>query len=251
MSGELRRIRLTIAYDGSEYAGWQVQPGQETIQSLIEAALRKATKVAVSIQGSGRTDAGVHALAQVAAFTTTNPIPVENLQRALNRLLPAAVRIVGVEEVPLEFHPRFSARGKHYEYRIWREELCPPFLARYVHHHPFPLDVAAMRAAAPLLCGEHDFSTFAAADAKDALGRSKVRRIFASELSEEGALLVYRVHGSGFLKHMVRNLVGTLIEVGRGNLTEAGLVELLEKPDRARAGNTVPGRGLFLVRVDY
>lgn len=110
MSGELRRIRLTIAYDGSEYAGWQVQPGQETIQSLIEAALRKATKVAVSIQGSGRTDAGVHALAQVAAFTTTNPIPVENLQRALNRLLPAAVRIVGVEEVPLEFHPRFSAR---------------------------------------------------------------------------------------------------------------------------------------------
>ena len=251
MSSEVRRIRLTIAYDGSEYAGWQVQPGQETVQGLIEAALRRATKVVVPIQGSGRTDAGVHALAQVAAFTTTNPIPVENLQRALNRLLPAAVRIVGVEVVPLDFHPRFSARGKHYEYRIWREELCPPFLARYVHHHPFPLDVGAMRGAAPLLCGEHDFSTFAAADEKDALGRSKVRRIFASELSEEGSLLVYRVHGSGFLKHMVRNLVGTLIEVGRGNLTGAGLVELLKRPNRARAGNTVPGRGLFLVRVDY
>ena len=251
MSPELRRIRLTIAYDGSEYAGWQVQPGQETIQGLIESALRKATKAVVSIQGSGRTDAGVHALAQVAAFTTTNRIPVENLQRALNRLLPAAVRIVQAETVPLEFHPRFSARGKHYEYRIWREELCPPFLARYVHHHPFPLDVAAMRAVAPLLCGEHDFSTFAAADEKDALGRSKVRRIFESELIEEAAMLIYRVHGSGFLKHMVRNLVGTLIEVGRGNLTGPGLLELLAKPNRARAGNTVPGRGLFLVRVEY
>lgn len=242
---------MTVAYDGADYAGWQVQPGQVTIQSSIEAALRAATKSEIPIQGSGRTDAGVHALGQVATFVLENPLPVGSIPRVLNRLLPADIRILSAEEVPLDFHPRFSARGKHYEYRIWREELCPPFLARYVYHHPYPLNVAAMREAAGVFEGEHDFTTFSAADAKDALGHSKVRRIFSSVLSEEGSLLVYRVHGSGFLKHMVRNLVGTLIEVGRGNLTAEGIGELLRVPDRARAGNTVPGRGLFLVRVEY
>jgi tRNA pseudouridine38-40 synthase len=242
MSSEGRTFRLTIAYDGADYAGWQVQPGQVTIQSEIERALWQATKEKVTIHGSGRTDAGVHALGQVASFRTTNPIPPENLQRAVNRLLPPAIRIVAAEEAPAGFHARFSARGKR---------ICPPHLARYVYPHPFPLDVPAMIAAAPLFSGEHDFSSFSAADAKDALGHSKVRRIWVSEMAEEGPLLLYRVEGSGFLKHMVRNLVGTLIEVGRGNLSAAGVRGLLATPQRARAGNTVPGQGLYLVRVDY
>lgn len=251
MSPEGRTFRLTIAYDGADYAGWQVQPDQVTIQSEVELALWQATKEKVTIHGSGRTDAGVHALGQVASFRTTNPIPPENLQRAVNRLLPPAIRIVAAEEAPAGFHARFSARGKRYEYRIWRERICPPHLARYVYTHPYPLDVPAMIAAAPLFAGEHDFSSFSAADAKDALGHSKVRRIWVSEMAEEGPLLLYRVEGSGFLKHMVRNLVGTLIEVGRGNLSAAGLRGLLATPQRARAGNTVPGQGLYLVRVDY
>lgn len=251
MSPESRNLRLTIAYDGADYAGWQVQPDEVTIQSEIERALFLATKEKVSIHGSGRTDAGVHALGQVASFRTANPIPVENLQRAVNRLLPPAIRIVGVEEAPPDFHARFSARGKRYEYRIWRQPICPPHLARYVYTHPYPLDVPAMIAAAPLFLGEHDYSSFSAADAKDFLGHSKVRRIWVSEMVEEGPILYYRVEGSGFLKHMVRNLVGTLIEVGRGNLTAEGLLDLLAKPQRARAGNTVPGRGLYLVHVDY
>lgn len=251
MPPESRTLRLTIAYDGADYAGWQVQPDEVTIQSEIERALYLATKERVTIHGSGRTDAGVHALGQVASFRTTNPIPVENLQRAVNRLLPPAIRIVGVEEAAADFHARFSARGKRYEYRIWRQLICPPHLARYVYTHPFPLDVPAMIAAAPVFIGEHDFSSFSAADAKDALGHSKIRRIWLSELVEEGPLLIYRVEGSGFLKHMVRNLVGTLIEVGRGNLSAEGMLDLLAKPQRARAGNTVPGCGLYLVSVDY
>ncbi len=251
MPPESRTLRLTIAYDGADYAGWQVQPDEATIQSEIERALYRATKEKVTLHGSGRTDAGVHALGQVASFRTVNPIPVENLQRAVNRLLPPAIRIVGVEEAAADFHARFSARGKRYEYRIWRELICPPHLARYVHTHPYPLDVQAMIAAAPLFLGEHDYSSFSAADAKDALGHSKVRRIWVSEMVDEGPLLIYRVEGSGFLKHMVRNLVGTLIEVGRGNLSTEGLLDLLAKPQRARAGNTVPGCGLYLLRVDY
>jgi len=251
MSPERRTLRLTIAYDGADYAGWQVQPDEVTIQAEVERALYLATKEKVTIHGSGRTDAGVHALGQVASFQTTNPIPVENLQRAVNRLLPPAIRIVGVTEAPADFHARFSARGKRYEYRIWRELICPPHLARYVYTHPYPLDVPSMIAAAPVFLGEHDFSSFSAADPKDALGHSKVRRIWVSEMVEEGPVLIYRVEGSGFLKHMVRNLVGTLIEVGRGNLSAEGVLDLLAKPQRARAGNTVPGRGLYLVRVDY
>jgi tRNA pseudouridine38-40 synthase len=199
---------------------------------------------AVHVAGSGRTDAGVHALEQVAAFSIENPIPCANLKRAINRLLPPGIRILEVMEARAEFHPRFDAVSKTYEYRIARAEICSPFEWPYVHHHPYPLEENRMMAMARVFEGEHDFTAFAASDERDAEGKTKVRTIFSSVLTREGSRLVYRVRGSGFLKHMVRNLVGTLIEAGRGNADPAAGVP-------ARCGATVPPKGLFLVRVEY
>jgi tRNA pseudouridine38-40 synthase len=247
----VRRIRITVAYDGTEFHGWQVQPGLPTIQGELEKAVSEIEGRHVSVAGSGRTDAGVHAIAQVAAFTLENSIPSENLRRALNRLLPRAIRVLSVEEAPLGFHPRYDARSKTYEYRIWREEICPPMRRLYVYHHPYPLDEARMAALAPLFEGEHDFSAFAASDEKDALGLSKVRRIDSSRLWREGGELIYRVQGSGFLKHMVRILVGSLIEAGKGNLDREALLARLEPGFPGKAAPSVPASGLCLISVEY
>jgi tRNA pseudouridine38-40 synthase len=238
-----RRIKITLAYDGTEFHGWQVQPGLPTIQGVLEEIVGGIEKAVVHVAGSGRTDAGVHARAQVAAFTLTNSIPTDNLRRAMNRLLPAAIRVLDAVETHAEFHPRFDAVAKTYEYVVHRAEICSPFEWRYVHHHPYPLDEAAMIAAARLFEGEHDFSAFAASDARDEEGRSKVRTIFRSEMRRCGEQLRYTVRGSGFLKHMVRNLVGTLIEIGRGNI-QAG--EILRK-----SGPAVPAKGLTMLSVEY
>jgi tRNA pseudouridine38-40 synthase len=247
----MRRIKLTVAYDGTDFHGWQVQPGLATVQGELESVFEQIEKAPVHVAGSGRTDAGVHALAQVAAVSLENPIPVKNLRRAVNRLLPHSIRLLGAEEVAEDFHPRFHAVSKTYEYRVWRGEVCPPFERRYVHHHPYPLDEERMRKLGEIFEGEHDFTAFAAADDSDALGRSKVRRIFRSELERSRERLVYRVKGSGFLKHMVRNMVGTLIEVGKGNCDECALARYLSRGVEGKAGPTVPACGLFLVQVDY
>jgi tRNA pseudouridine38-40 synthase len=247
----MRRIKIEISYDGTDYHGWQVQPGLPTIQGTLEAVIGEIEGGTVAVAGSGRTDAGVHALAQVAAFTIENPIPVENLKRAVNRLLPADIRVTRAEEVALEFNPRFDAKLKTYEYRIFRGEICPPFERRYVKHHPYPLNVDEMIRLAPLLDGEHDFTAFAATDERDELGASKVRTIFCSRVAAEGDRLIYRVTGSGFLKHMVRNIVGVLLEVGKGNVDRAGLVARLEPGCGIPPGPTAPARGLFLVSVKY
>ncbi len=247
----MRRIRIVLAYDGTEFFGWQVQPKLPTIQGTLEAVLAEIEGRPVRVEGSGRTDAGVHALAQVAAFSLENPIPAPNLKKAMNRLLPPAIRLLAVKEVPAEFHPRFGARAKTYEYRIWRGEVCSPFERRYLLHYPYPLDDGRLIAAAPLFEGEHDFTAFAASDERDLEGGSKVRTIFSSCAERGGDRLVYRVRGSGFLKHMVRNLVGTLIEVGKGNLDPAGVRALLEPGVDRKAGPTVPASGLFLVSVEY
>jgi tRNA pseudouridine38-40 synthase len=173
-----------------------------------------------------------------------------NLRKAMNRLLPAAIRVLSVEEAAPDFHPRFQALAKTYEYRIVRAEVCPPWEWRYVYHHPYPLDFDRMLACAPSIEGEHDFTAFAASDARDEEGQSKVRTIFESRLEALPDRLVYRVRGSGFLKHMVRNIVGSLVETGRGNLDESGWRELLA--NRAgKAGPTAPAKGLFLVSVEY
>jgi tRNA pseudouridine38-40 synthase len=238
-----RRIRITIAFDGTDYHGWQIQPGLPTIQGVIEEIIAGIESKPVRVEASGRTDAGVHALAQVAAFTIENPIPVDNLRRAMNRLLPASVRILRVEEAGADFHPRFDAVAKTYRYTIFRDEVCPPLEWRYVYHHPYPLDEAAMAVAAQVYEGEHDFTAFAAADDRSSEMPSKVRTIFNSAIERQGNKLIYTVRGNGFLKHMVRNIVGTLLEAGRGNIP-ADIFPV-------KSGRTAPAKGLTMVSVEY
>lgn len=264
--------KLTLAYDGAGFHGWQVQPGKPTIQGELQAALGRVTGETPLPQGSGRTDAGVHALAQVASFALDAPIPPENLLRALNRTLPPSIRIL--EACPMAdaaFHARHSAVAKTYEYRILQSESCSPFLARYVYTFPWPLNLAALQQAACIFLGEHDFRSFAAND-PDLASRSfedcdkphqdvkaptapSVRNLFASEWQErptaEGKLLVYRVRGNGFLHHMVRNLVGTMLDVGRGHLAVDEIHRILAERRRSEAGPTAPARGLFLHSVEY
>ncbi len=247
----MRRLRFEIAYDGTNFNGWQVQPGLPTIQGMIEDVIGQIEGKAVHVAASGRTDAGVHAHAQVAAVSLENPIPADNFRRAVNRLLPTSIRISKVTEAGLSFHPRFDAVRKTYEYRIFREEVCPPFERRYVYHHPYPLDEGAMMQAAPLIEGEHDFSAFAASDERDSLGISKVRTIFQSAFSRTEHNLIYSVTGSGFLKHMVRNIVGLLLEVGKRNLLDEDVLARLQPHSGFRPGPTAPARGLFLVSVEY
>ena len=247
----MRRLRFQVAYDGTDFNGWQIQPGLPTVQGLLEEVISGVEGRHVDVIGSGRTDAGVHALGQVAAVSLSNPIPADNFRRAVNRLLPKSIRISSVTEVPAAFHPRFDAKKKLYRYRIFRDEVCPPFERHFVTHHPYPLNETAMSEAAPLLEGEHDFTAFAASDPSDSPGRSRVRRIFSSLLKRENAMLIYEVSGSGFLKHMVRNIVGVLLEVGKGNLDRNDVLARLRSPQGIRPGPSAPPSGLFLVSVDY
>ncbi len=249
-----RNIRLMLAYDGHDFAGWQVQPGRPTIQGVLASALEQITGETTLPQGSGRTDAGVHALAQVATLALESPIPVKNLRKALNDVLPPAVRVLDAEEAAADFHARKSARAKTYQYRIYRGEICPPFLARYVYHHPFPLAEDAMIQTAPLVVGEHDFTSFAAVDPekkREADDTSNVRTIYSSEWQRIGDELLYTVRGNGFLHHMVRNLVGTFLMIGKGNLTGKDLKRILDLRDRSAAAATAPACGLFLISVEY
>lgn len=247
----MRRIRLTVAYDGTEFHGWQVQPGQETVQGWLACVASRIEGAAVDVQGSGRTDAGVHAVGQVAALSIANRIPCANLTLAMNRLLPTSIRVLEARDVDAQFHPRFDAKRKIYQYRIWRGAVCPPMRRLYVCHHSYPLDQAAMDACAPLIEGEHDFSAFAAADRKDDLRRSKLRRIFSSRFWREGDEIVYEVCGTGFLKHMVRFLIGTLLETGKGNLSPADLLARLSPGFVGKAGPSMPACGLCLMKVEY
>jgi tRNA pseudouridine38-40 synthase len=251
-----RNLKITLAYDGTEFSGWQIQPGRSTIQGVLASAIGRLTGENVLPQGSGRTDAGVHAMAQIATFASRSPIPVENLVAALNDKLPAAIRVLAAEEVSAEFHARKSARAKTYEYRIHRGEVCSPFDARYFWHYPYPLEEAAMQEAASVVIGEHDFTSFAAADpekrgTESPADGSNVRTIFTSVWQRSGSALVYRVRGSGFLHHMVRNLVGTFILVGKGTINRVRLQEILNARSRSAAGATAPPGGLVLMNVEY
>jgi tRNA pseudouridine38-40 synthase len=249
-----RNLKLTLAYDGHDFAGWQVQPGRPTIQGTLVSVFEQLTGEKVLPQGSGRTDAGVHALAQVASVSIESPIPAQNLVRAMNDALPRSIRVLRVEEMPAEFHARKSALAKTYEYRIFRGDICPPFLARYVYHHPYPLDETRMMEAAKLVEGEHDFTSFAAVDPEkrhEGDEPNNVRTIFRSQWKREGDELRYNVRGNGFLHHMVRNLVGTFVMAGKGNLKIEDVRRILELRDRSAAAATAPASGLFLVSVEY
>jgi tRNA pseudouridine38-40 synthase len=254
----LRNLKLTLAYDGHDFAGWQIQPDRLSVQGTLVSAFEHLTGEKTFPQGSGRTDAGVHALAQIASVTTNSPIPVDNLVRALNDILPRSIRVLAAEEMPPEFQARRSAIAKTYRYHIYRGAICSPFQARYVYHHPYPLDESRMIQAAALVEGQHDFTSFAAVDpergkdrSQEALEINNVRTIFFSQWQRHADELIYTVRGNGFLHHMVRNLVGTFLMVGKGSLTVADVRRILDLRDRSAAAATAPASGLFLVSVEY
>lgn len=245
------QLRLVVEYEGTRLLGWQLQPGGPTVQGELERALATVLREPVRVRGAGRTDAGVHALGQVAAVPVSRP-PADpaRLLRSLNALLPDDVAVREVTQVGDEFDPRRHARSRVYEYRLLQGTAPSPFWRRWAWHVPRPLDVEAMHAAAGRLLGEHDFAAFRGADAKET-PRTTVRRVLESGLRRESPLLVYRVEATAFLKHMVRNIVGTLVEVGLGERAPATMDGLLAGRDRTRAGATAPPHGLVLVAVRY
>ena len=245
----MRTVRLTIAYDGTEYVGWQRQDTGPSIQGCLEEALSRIEGRAVTLHGAGRTDAGVHALGQVASARLHTPLADARLARALNAHLPETIRVVHLATVPDDFHARFSARGKTYEYRIWNGPVLPPFLRLYTWHRSFPLDVALMQQAADATLGAHDFAAFRSAQS---VNHSTVREIGrAAWRRGDGDLLVFEIAGNGFLRYMVRSLVGTLVEIGWRRRPPEDIARLLNQPDRSAAGRTAPPRGLFLMKVEY
>ncbi len=284
-----RNLKLTLAYDGTEFHGWQIQPGFPTVQGLLAECFGRITGEGVLPQGSGRTDAGVHALAQVASVRLNSPIPERNLLIALNDILPPAIRVTGVEIVGDSFHARHSATAKTYRYRIYRDDICSPFLARYVHHDPYPMDEDAMIRASEYIVGTFDFTSFAALDpertarmaeagnprksaarsataaahdlaidadeeeATDALSlkQGNVRTVHSSQWARTDDELGFTVRGNGFLHHMVRNLVGTFLQVGKGSLKAEDIPAIIAARNRSAAGPTAPACGLFLVSVEY
>ncbi len=244
----MRNIKLIIAYDGTCYHGWQIQPNVETIQGTIERKLAQITGETVRLVASGRTDTGVHAMGQVAHFKTHSSLDVLSFLRGLNSLLPEDIRVKDVEEVDEAFHARFSAKGKVYEYRIFNGELPSPFHRHFSWFVPGKLDLASMREAAMKLKGSHDFSSFCSTGS-DHL--SHIREIYTIDVGIRRDLIIIGVEATAFLKQMVRNIVGTLVEVGRRKLTPSEFGDILEARDRRRAGIAAPAQGLFLVRVNY
>jgi tRNA pseudouridine38-40 synthase len=251
----LRNFKLVVAYDGADFHGWQVQPGLPTVQGALADSIKRLTDDDVLPQGSGRTDAGVHALAQVVSLAISSPIPAKGLVIALNDMLPASIRVMDAQEMPPNFHARKSAHAKTYRYRVFRGDICSPFVTRYVYHHPYPLDEQAMMDAALAVVGEHDFTSFAAVDperGREDEPASNVRAIFCSRWEREADEFIYTVRGSGFLQHMVRNLVGTFLLVGKGTLSPADIEPIIQACSRsANPGATAPAQGLCLVSVEY
>ena len=257
----MRNIKLTLAYDGTDFCGWQVQPGQSTIQGHLNDVAEKLTQSPQTMQGAGRTDAGVHASGQVANFKTESEMTPDEFQRAFNALLPLSIRVMAAEEVGPDFHPRWDALAKTYRYRIFRGRVVPPPLWRYVQHDPFPLDFDAMADAARKFEGEHDFTSFAASTGSEEDDRERlvVRTIYRSEFlripldTVAGGVeeWVYVVRGKSFLRYMVRKIVGTIVDVGRGRATPDDIPALFALRDRSKSGPTMPPQGLCLEGVEY
>jgi len=244
-----RNFRLIIEYDGACFHGWQIQKNLRTVQGEITRALGSLTGQAVSVIGSGRTDAGVHAMAQVASFTCDTRLDPGTIQKALNSILARDIVIHDCREVPLNFHARYSAKSKTYRYRILNRDLPAALYRGYAWHIRKPLDLEAMTAALSHILGRHDFSSFEGAGSPKA---SSERHVMAAAFNTAAdGYLAFEITADGFLKHMVRNIVGTLVEVGLGKKTPAAVADILAAKDRSRAGATAPGHGLFLVCVNY
>lgn len=247
----MRVLKLTLKYDGTDYVGWQRQAEGVSVQGLLEDALRPIEGRQVNVHGAGRTDAGVHALAQVASFRLTSSIEPVALARALNAILPSDVRVLSAEQAPADFHARFSATGKIYEYRIVNAPLLSPFVRRYAWHVIPPLDLAALQAASRSLLGTHDFAAFQGTGPGASSTERTIRRLEWHPAPDPDAPLVMEIEGDGFLRHMVRTIAGTLVGIGLGRWPPGDIVRILESRDRTRAGATAPPAGLFLVRVLY
>ncbi len=241
-------LKLTLEYDGANYYGWQIQPNAPTVQGAVEAVLHKLFGKPVRVRVAGRTDSGVHALGQVIAFTVEKTMELKRLQQSLNALLPSDIAVKHIEEAAVTFNPRRDAISRVYQYRIWNHPWRSPIWARYSWHIPYPLALEAMSQAAALLVGEHDFSSFQGADA---VARNPRRTVIRSAVQRSGDLLMYDVEACSFLRHMVRNIVGTLIDVGRGSLSVEEFAAIFAACNRAKAGLTAPPHGLFLVEVKY
>jgi tRNA pseudouridine38-40 synthase len=238
--------KIVLAYDGTDFRGWQRQPGERTVQGALEDAVFKITRKRTAANGAGRTDAGVHARGQVAHFRVVTRLKDEDLFRALNAVLPWDIRILHLERAGPDFHARKSARSKVYEYRIVHAPRVAPFDFRYALHWPYPLDLRAMRAAAPLFVRKADFTAFSSNRE-----RIPVRTVRRSEIRKKGDEVIYTIEADGFLRYMVRTIVGTLLEVGRGKLAPGDVEEIFRRKDRLLAGPTAPAKGLCLVRVGY
>jgi tRNA pseudouridine38-40 synthase len=242
------RFKVTIEYDGTEYHGWQVQPNGRTIQAVLQEAVARMSGEAAVVVAAGRTDAGVHACGQVISFALQRPVSTQALRGALNALTPPDISITAAEAVGDDFHPRRAARSRIYAYRIWNARWASPFWRRYAWHVPRELDCEQMRAAAAHLLGDHDFTSFQAAGCE---ARQPVRRVLRSDLDHSGHLVIYTIEATGFLRHMVRNIVGTLVDVGLHKLSVGRFKAILASRDRALASGTAPAQGLFLVQVFY
>jgi tRNA pseudouridine38-40 synthase len=243
-----RKLRIVVEYDGTDFSGWQQQIGQRTVQATLEAAIKEMTSEAVFVRAAGRTDAGVHADGQVASFSLEAKIPTGGLLRGLNTILPGDVALVDVAEAPDDFDARFSARGKVYRYTVWNHFVRSPLRVRRTWHVRHPIDMDAVRRAAALLVGEHDFRAFRASDCDRRTTRRILRRL---DVDRAGPEITFDVEATAFLKNMVRILVGTLVDIGRGRLPEDAVARMLEKGDRAAGGMTAPPQGLTLLRVIY
>ncbi len=243
-----RNIKLVLGFDGTDYHGWQIQKGQATVQDELRKAIGKITGEPASPIGSGRTDAGTHARRFVANFTTGSTIPASQLVRALNSVLPPDIRVLSAVEVSARFHARRSARGKTYRYQVYRGRVMPPHLAREHFQYPYPLNLEVLKRAAAMYEGTRDFASFAVRGGEN---KNTVRHISSFRIRSLGHRLIFTVEGNGFLHHMVRNLVGTLLEVGRGQISIPKFKTLFQIRDRTQAGFTAPAHGLILLKVRY
>jgi tRNA pseudouridine38-40 synthase len=243
-----RRLKLLLEYSGTRYHGWQIQPNAATVQGTLEACLARLTNGPVRLHAAGRTDAGVHALGQVAHFDTTSTIVLPALVRGANSLLPSDIVVRQAEDVPRHFHARYSARRKTYAYIVHNHSVPSAFRFPYAWHVPQALALPAMRAAARVLLGHHDFSAFRAASCT---ARDPWRRLFFLRIVRHANRLVFVLNADGFLQHMVRTIVGTLVAIGRAQIPADAMATILQSGQRRYAGATAPAHGLFLVRVFY
>jgi tRNA pseudouridine38-40 synthase len=243
----VRNIKLTLEYDGTNYCGWQIQPNGTTIQGILTEALSRLEGEHVTLYGAGRTDAGVHALNQVASFITKKNIPCDKLKRAINGNIAQDIRVKEVEEMPLDFHARFSAKGKSYLYKLAIGEIVSPFEYRYFYHYPHKLNIEKMQLGARFLLGEQDFAAFATAPET----HSCIRTITRLDINYKQDQVSFQVEGNGFLRYMVRTIVGTLLEVGRSKISPEEIKIILESRQRSNAGATAPACGLTLLKVEY